>query len=411
MPDSSALVPYPNQQHAFGEFVGDNLKNLANAAADTACNLYQNYPGFMTGSMFNNPIAPYNDGLLNSLCAPRNKLPAAPSVPFTGGQCQCISYLVSFNYSIVGGSSGSNAIVVPGPVSAIVKEAISPSTSQPVLYNFGVYGGSDACGGNRYFELIGNVSDGSTCTITSVVRQDSQPDTCGDPPSQYPRVRPPDYQLNTTVNVQVSPNFSVVAPVEVFAPVTNFSPQLALGPFNVDFNLGGINISPSVNIGTGNQNQVTQPVPTPPPTQSQPDRNYDEILSLIVKYLHYQRLCDPTDCDYDFHVTGAYGGQSNQIPVPAGGIPVAVALSIVQQPVNAKREYGVTSPDVLYAGWAWWSGNSNLEAREPIDSQFKLYRAAENPSPTQFVWTCRTGFQAQAIMTYKTLKSPLPPVS
>jgi hypothetical protein len=280
-----------------------------------------------------------------------------------------------------------------------------------VLYNFGVYGGSDACGGNRYFELIGNVSDGSTCTITSVVRQDSQPDTCGDPPSQYPRVRPPDYQLNTTVNVQVSPNFSVVAPVEVFAPVTNFSPQLALGPFNVDFNLGGINISPSVNIGTGNQNQVTQPVPTPPPTQSQPDRNYDEILSLIVKYLHYQRLCDPTDCDYDFHVTGAYGGQSNQIPVPAGGIPVAVALSIVQQPVNAKREYGVTSPDVLYAGWAWWSGNSNLEAREPIDSQFKLYRAAENPSPTQFVWTCRTGFQAQAIMTYKTLKSPLPPVS
>lgn len=411
MPDSSAIVPYANAAHGFGEFVGDNLKNLANAAADTACGLYQKYPGFMTGSMFNNPIAPYNDGLLDSLCRPRSKVPDPPTVPFTGGQCVCANYLVSFSYSIVGGSSGSNAIYVPGPVSAVVKEAISPSPEPPVGYNFGVYGGSDACGGRRYFGLIANVQDGSTCTITSVVKADSSPDTCGDLPKQYPIVRPPDYELNTTVNVNASTNFTVNAPVSVFAPVNNFTPQLTVGPFNVDLNLGGIQISPSVNLSTGNQNGITQPVQTPPATQAQPDRNYDEILSLIVKYLHYQRICDPTDCDYDFHVTGAYGGQSNTIPVPAGAIPLAVAFTVTDKPSNAKEEYGVTSPNVLYAGWAWWAGNDNMATREPMDSQYKLFYAPHNPSPTAFKWTLRTGFQGQGVMTYKTLKSPLPPVS
>jgi hypothetical protein len=410
MADNSITFPYDQILPVAGGVAGGVAGKIAGAAREVVCPLYKKYPSFMTGQWANSPLASYNDGFLNQFCAPTMDLPAAPTVPFTGGQCNCVNYIVSFTATGLPGGSESGTTVIPGPVDGPIQIFTAINNEGNKIYNWGFYGGTSACGGRRYFPYLTNAAEAVKVVINSVVRQDSTADTCGTLAPQYPKVNPSPPELQVNVPVQISPNINVTVPVSVFAPVSILAPSLKIGDFNVDFNLGGLTISPSLNVNVGTNPPATTAPIQPTPGDSPPDRDYTELLNSIFRLAKRIRECQDCDKDYDFLVTGIVGGSANSITVPIGGIPLTAAVTLVSRPTNAKVQPGRGEPDVVFAGWGWWSGNDYLTTREPIDAQTKLFYAPENPSPATFHYTVTPGYSAQMLMSYKKLKNPVPNV-
>lgn len=409
MPDNSITIPYASPGRAFGEGVADNIKGVANAAGDAVCGLYRDYPGFMTGSMFGSPLAAASDGMFNSLCSPRGLLPDAPTPNPPGGQCVCQLYTVTFFFQPAeGGPPLVSTRVLPGPIGSVIKVNTTAGGGAPAA-DFGFAVGSAACGGRSNFNIAGGANRAASAGISSIVPADGGPDLCGNLAPSYPITQPPDNAINFNVPVTFSPNFTVNTPVTIFPPVLNLSPSFRFGDLNIDLNLGGLTISPAINIGGGQNPPGVPTQPTPQPGNEQSDRNYDEILSRLLRLANRARLCQDCDDDYDFLQSGLTGGRSGRIFLPPGSSMVAAALLIVTEPTNPKKETGSGQNDVYYAGWGWFESNGNYDTRQPIDSQGKIFYPNLNPSPNSFVFTMRTGYSAQALITYKRRKVPLPP--
>jgi len=168
-----------------GTNTGNNLRNAANAAANVVCNLYQNAPTGLIPSV-GDPfgIGAFNQGLFDNLCRPRNKIPPDPQLPFSGGQCP-VQYKVNYVSNYDGASNAQGFVFVTGPVRGITVtrdggdanymryKAVLTSASPPV----------------NIFNGAGGLNDGkspATCVVTSIVRTDALPDTCGNPPVVYP---------------------------------------------------------------------------------------------------------------------------------------------------------------------------------------------------------------------------------
>lgn len=409
MPDNSITIPYAAPGRAFGEGVADNIKGVADAVGDSVCGLYRDYPGFMTGSMFGSPLAAASDGMFNSLCSPRGQLPPSPGPQPSGGQCVCQRYVVRATGNTPGQSGPSLFVnTLPGPIGAVTVRNRTDGGGNPSVDVFLNYG-SAACGGRQVNTFYGNAGLGTTVVVTSITPEDGGPDVCGSLAPNYPIVQPPDTAINFNVPVTFSPNFTVNTPVTIFPPVLNLSPSFRFGDLNIDLNLGGLTISPAINIGGGQNPPGLQPQPQPQPGNEQSDRNYDEILSRLLRLANRARLCQDCDDDYDFLQSGLVGGRSGRIFLPPGASMVAAALLIVTEPSNPKKETGSGQNDVYYAGWGWFESNGNYDTRQPIDSQGKIFYPNLNPSPNSFVFTMRTGYSAQALITYKRRKVPLPP--
>jgi len=410
MPENSVLVPYNAITSGAGATVGGVAGKIAGAARDVVCPLYRDYPSFMTGEWANNPLASYNDGFLNEFCTPPGQLPAAPTPPYTGGQCGNVSYRCTFTVSGVPGTPLTSSIDLQGAITEFaVGDAGTFPDGSPAVALFATYNVFPGAATQRS-NLFGRTSPGLKLDNVSIVRLDGNPDNCGNVAPKYPIARPPDSALQVNVPIQISPNVNVTVPVSVFAPVEIFAPSLKIGDFNVDFNLGGLTISPALNINIpGTSPNGSKPI-QPAPGEKPIDRNYDELLTKIFRLAQRIRECQDCDKDYDFFVTGVVGGSANSITVPIGGIPLTAAVTLVSRPSNAKVQTGRGEPDVVFAGWGWWSGNDYLSERQPIDAQTKLFYAPENPSPAKFHYTVTPGYSAQMLMSYKKLKNPVPNV-
>lgn len=404
MASAPITVPYSGAGNPVYDGMSSLAKGVFEATKSVSCPLYRDFPGFMTGEMFGSPFAAQTDSLLNDLCNPTGNVPPPPSVPFTGGQCECVNYIVTWTLDGYGIGQSGGSVVRPGPIGRVYARSTGSSGQKQTGFNFG----TPDCGAG-FFSIISSALDGTT-TITSVVRQDGQPDTCGTLPPSYPITQPPEGDLNVNVPIQVSPNFSINVPVSVFAPFTQIVPTLRIGDFNIDFDLGGLTISPDIDLNFPGTNPTNQPVPQPPPGQKPSDRVEKCDLTEVLKYLKRLRECQECDRDYDFLQTGFVSGRSGSITVPAGGIPLTVGLELIKKPSNSKEQPGLTEPNVVYGGWGWFSGNGFMTERMPIDSDLKLFDAPEKPSPQSFSFTCQVGYEARATMTYKRLKNPLPPL-
>lgn len=404
MPNAPITVPYSGAGNPVYDGMSSLAKGVFEATKSVSCPLYKNYPGFMTGEMFGSPFAAQTDSLLNDLCNPTGNVPPPPTVPFTGGQCECVQYIVSYNINGYGIGNINGSVVKPGPIGRPFKRQTPGGTDFQTGFNYG----SNGCE-TGFYSIIQSALEGTT-TITSVVRQDAQPDTCGTLPPSYPIVQPPAADLNVNIPIQVSPNFNISVPVAVFAPLTQVFPSLRIGPINVDFDLGGLTLSPDIDLNFPGFNPTGQPVPQPGPGQKPSDRVEKCDLTEVLKYLKRLRECQECDRDYDFLQTAFVDGVSGSITVPAGGIPLTIGLELIESPSNAKQQPGLTEPRVVYAGWGWFEGNGFLGERMPIDADMKLFDAPEKPASQKFRWTCQVGYRARATMTYKRLKNPLPPV-
>jgi hypothetical protein len=410
MPNSPITIPYVGPTSSLYNDAPPIARAVFDAAKNVYCPIYRDFPGFATGSDFGNPFATSTDGFLNDLCAPSGQLPAPPTTPPPGGQCDNVLYNVG--YTITGTvvpPSINGTATLTGPIGGIVHESITNNQGQPAM-NIYISAKNTATGGRLLSTITGNAASTARANITSITRQDSQPDNCGSLPTGYPSIRPPDAALNVSVPIQVSPNFNVIAPVTVFAPFTQLFPSLKIGDFNIDFDLGGLTISPDVGINLPGRNPVGNPPQQPPAGQKPSDRTDKCNLEEVLKYLKRIRECQECDRDYDFLQTGFVTGKSGQVTVPTGGIPLTVGLELVQKPSNSKEQPGLTEPDVVYGGWGWFSGNGFMAERQRLDADMKLFHAQEKPSPQKFHFTCQAGYEARVTMAYKRLKSPLPQV-
>lgn len=404
MANQPVTVPYPGAGNPIFDALSNTAKAVFTATQAVSCPLYRDFPAFMTGSDIGSPAAAANDSFLNQLCNPTGNLPPAPTAPFTGGQCECVSYRVQGTITGFGIGTQPFDLFANGPIGSIVNNKQGGDDNR-----YGFFAGSDLCGGRAFVGVIQSALDG-TVVIGSVVRQDGTPDTCGDPSPAYPIVEPSAGDLNVSIPIQFSPNFNVLVPVNVFAPVRLFAPSLRIGPFNVDFDLGGLTISPDFNVDFPAFSPTGRPGTQPPAGQRPADRAEKCNLDEVMKFLRRIRECQECDRDYDFLQTGFVTGRSGSLIVPIGGIPLTVGLEVIQKPSNSKEQPGLTEPNVVYAGWGWFSGNGFREERGPIDADLKLFQASEKPSPNQFSFTCQAGYVARATLTYKRLKNPLPPV-
>lgn len=178
--------------------------------AGAALGIYNDVAGKVNRSYDYTIPGLYGDRLANALrgfCprpspdGPGDFVPEPPPPPFSGGQCECVSYEVTYTFtSLVPGSTPRTFTGrYRGPIGpvAIAYQAIPNTTRRQA----GFFYGAEACGG-RQFELLQGydpeqVSGRPSVVINSVSRVDGQPDNCGDPspnpddPPTFPDPSPP----------------------------------------------------------------------------------------------------------------------------------------------------------------------------------------------------------------------------
>lgn len=392
-----------------GTSTGDGLRNIANTAANFVCDAYENYANATTN--FNDPtgIGKFNNALFSSLCSPRGKEPDPPTVPFTGGQCS-FNYNVSYSYTDPVNGNGSGTIFnVPGPITGIKRIQDSD-----VIYSIGAgcTAGPGFPGGvARFFSGQQVVANRRRYTITSVVRSGGGPDTCGDPAPQFPDAPlPPTAVTNNTTNVNIGAG--VIIPVGIaYAPVdldvdinAAANIQVDVGPFNVSFDLGGVNIRPNFNINVGppstpspGNRPPSSPSPKPidkdnaPCYETNPPVDLTPVLDAIADV--QETVDDVKECScpvgYDTQVTSLGGGRAGVAALPSNCI--AVRLTLTEIPSNAKVQNSDTGhPDFFFCGYYDFGDGSALSARTPLSVESSYL---EKPLwATSFGWSLYNGY-------------------
>ena len=381
------------------------LPAIVEAAQSLACPLYRNFPKFVgsdpTG--FGSALS----GVWDKLC-PKD-FPKNP--PGAAGVCST-SYLVRIpvQNSFSGGTEPNE--VYSFGVNSFGSPSFTPSTSQ-VNYVVTNQDGTTANQSSTYGSFRSWKQEYGQPTIVSATPSPSCPPNYAPPTPQLPSSPSPggsDLQIN--VPVQVTP--TLIAPVtlvyvrptaivNVNAPVSvDFRPTIQLPDFNLElrFDGGGITIN---NYGGGNSAPISpspDPRPNPPSPSKPPPVDCDngsppadltEILDLLE---------DIEDCackpEQTIQTMFLGGGDSGSYSLPSQCI--GVELNLIQVNQSAKFESGLAAPDVYYAGWSSFGRGVGRDIRNPISYLFNWYKC--QPEYDRFSFTCRIGYEAQAIAYY-----------
>lgn len=384
-----------------GTTTGDTLRNAANAAANTVCNLYRDYPSGIIPSFGTSPPGQFTDGLMRSLCGPRGTLPDPPVSPFNGGQCVCVSYDVTFVRSTNGGPELTSTNSKLGPIQGVVSEPVPGGDGSTV--NFYIVSGSPDCGGVSKSSVIGNVNpSNSYVRITNVVRTDGLPDTCGNLPTDYPDETPPITNYNTNVDVNIG-GTTISTPVTiiptVFAPVNIFRPELnvKVGPINVNLSLGGVTFSPSFEVNAPITLPGKDPRPLPPtPTKPKDPANQEACdLTEVIDLLEDIKDCACEDGTLKSTVYGASEGREITLPVNTK----SVLVNVVNVGNGVKLQVGEgEARDVRFLGWCAFGAGGDPGERVPISFVRSHFIAPEGS--THFTYSLNFESTATLTVTY-----------
>lgn len=254
----------------------DELVNGIRNAFCTILEIQNNYYGYVArGPFVTARYAQLVTAVAYRLLCNREP-PPEPDPPFTGGQCPT-RYTVNYNVTydtraipppnIV--TDPKSATLVWGKIKGI---RVQQGTTDQVFIIGGSSSDPDATVDYPGFSVVQASGQGIlSAAITSVVRTDGLPDTCGDPPIPTPTPTP-GYN-ETDINIIYTDNsdddVSLSVPF-IFAPITvNLKGELTvpirIDVGDVDFQLGGdINLSTGgidINFGNRNYNRNGQPNP------------------------------------------------------------------------------------------------------------------------------------------------------
>ena len=438
-------VDIPTSTYKVAKAAGNlsGLLNLVDYAASAICGLYGKSP-----SSFLRVINPANGLIDNSrpvfddLCTNIAPLPPGPSLQYPGGQCDLVSYIVICNATerVADGNGGvierpfqlNDRLTGPiksialGPVDTIIDRGSTVTGSANIIIN---------CRGSAFQnptpqqDLLEGTGNSFSRLINlgsiSVTRTDGQPDNCGSPNPAYPSPSPNPNDYTKIVPYPVPGGGTINIPVSIvptFAPSPGiFRPEVnvTVGGMNVNFSLGGFTLSPTVSLPVNVNFPVGDPrtnAPTPTPIAPRPGPAVPPFdQTAIITRLHRIEQ-EIIDCCAAFHpysppplaniiATSLGSGQGGTFVLPP--LTFRVDVQITTRPTREKVQFGVLSPDVIFAGWARFSDGTTTGKRQPIDSVKTFFSPTERIANT-FTYTLYTGYVATVIAFSVAASPPAP---
>lgn len=390
-------MSYESLASDLGTNTADGLRNVANTAANFACELYANSPASAVGiDPFG--VGAFNNAVWSRLCSPRNKLPALPAAPpFTGGQC---SELYDVTLTVVGGSNAGPSPAdtrtfnnIQGPLLGWEFEPDSNTPSSTLVY-FRTAGGRLSFGTQGLDGYSPNVS------VDSIVPVDGT-DTCGNPPPTYPPDRAPLVEFKTNINVDFG-GLTVNVPVEfkptVWVVPIVFAPQISVdvGPINVTFGKDGVTFAPNFDIDTNiSLPPGIDPRPTPPPPRT-PTAAEECDLDPVNEKLDKLLDCDRCEKCY-VNIPTDYGNAQSNVVNSLIDKPHRAILTFVSGPDNLPIQSGDNAPDILHSGWFSWRIGTAQVTRQRLDYEKNVFLAPEGVTGFSYTGTYGTIWNATVI--------------
>ena len=393
------------------------MVKVAEETKKSVCEIFYASPGaFLTDIGTVNELLNGQRLLMDTLCNDSQKTPPPPSPPFSGGQCACQDYRISFQTQVENNTpSQVVTFVTKGPIGKVQIKPGDPSI-------LGFSRGAPACPLSYFPIFSGNAQEigaGRFRVLNfSASPIDGQSDICPSLPPSYPQPFVPPGALDRTVNFPVSPTINAPVSVKIvptFIPVVNiFRPELNVdvGGIRVNVSLGGFTFSPNVALPVGVsvpsvRFPVTSPSPiavNPPPSPGGGSFDPTEVLRQIERVRTSVGACCPPkpakedDPLYINKTTSSGSLEAGSIVVPDGTYKVTLLMTVIPQ--NAKSQYGGGEADIYFAGSAWFSSSASLGDRNPIDAQFKQF-IPYNELQNSFVWSYNVGYKGIATVYYK----------
>ena len=347
---------------------------VAQGAANFACSVYRNYPEWAKGV---GPAKDVLDGLWGDLCAPRPGGVPPGSNPHPGGMCDGVVYLFRIQLrnmdgswgAILGGGFGNDPFGYYGPIGGVTAKNNAANTSCEIfLESRGQAGNAILPFANRLFT---GTSPSSGARLIELRRADGQPDNCGSYPGGYPGGGgvPPVSALSTNLPVTLPTGIDIDLPIGLVSVNVDAGITLSVGSIPVTIDFGGLTFAPEFNIGGDSGGNGENPDDTYIPSHISPNgQNYDEGES----------------------PEGESGGED--------GIPKLkwVTVSLTTIPTNAKKQFGMGAPDIVYAGWFEWRAAGKCLPREPIHFEQNIYQAPDGVDG--YAYTMQSGYKAKAIV-------------
>lgn len=376
------------------------LKQYVDAARDAACGFYLANPANAIGREFNNPLTAVSDALYRQVCpVPTRPSIPNPSAPVPGGQCQGVRYVVTATLTAGGETLDPSVTRGLGPVGGVVREVTPDGNST-------LFGIKFADGTRQILNTTNN--NNPTAVITNIVREDGGADTCGNGSPLLPGGdgvplpvldRPP-ISLPSAPGGPLIPFVPRIIPIFPIAPGIYFQPEINvnLGPFNFNFDLGGLTVSAPININLPPQSSPPALPPVNPPTVRAPSTDCPDCCDDVkaIKKRVDKIIIDGDVVESLYATYSVQDGFSVELP----NKPSRTELVITSFPTTKRSQSGSGVNDVLWAGWIWWGyGAGRVGRRDPIDAQTKVYRFPPDwrwggLNAKQFRGTLYQGFKA-----------------
>lgn len=402
-------MSFPELNSDLGTTTADGLRNVANVAADFACNLYRNSPAAAIGV---DPLGlgAFNNGLWSRLCDPRPPRPLPPAPPFAGGQC---AELYDLTLSVTFGNEDGT----PGPTDTrFFPGETGPMKGWVFRRPPGTIVGTEVAFVTGTRELsFGTQAIGEGVPIpvvNSIVPVDGT-DTCGNPPDAFPPVVPNPADLSIDVNVDFG---GLTIPVTVeFQPVLNltvnaFIPIISVnvGPVNVQFSPGGVTFAPNFNLDI---DVITSPAidtrPLPPapiprlPPGDCPDVDLTPVLERLDDVDEQLDKIEECACEPEKEIRVDTFGPANSrtYTIPEGEI-LKVSLFAVSVGDRVRGQFGGGgAPDVEYLGWCSFGVSGSGGDRTPVSYANSVFFAP--PGATSFSYTLIDDSTASLFVEYE----------
>ena len=358
-----AKISYAELANAYGVRTGNFMIDIVTGASAFVCSAYREYTNAtvdIIGAGF------FVKGIMDTLCKPHG-LPQVIPPQFLGGQCQGVMYNVGYEYwdssqqRFVGFGTAHL-----GPI-GVLRRIINPRGDGVNFYGHSIY--------NRDYLFIDEQSqEGRVPRIVSVVRQDGQPDNCGDLPSSYPSAPLPDARKRGDVPYTYNDGTKVNVPIKFGDVLSNNRVVIDVGGIDLIFAPDG------VSYGDGTDSADMQ-----------------KLIDLIKKLEEdIKRILDdmptspkpPSSGDYDETETSE---DSSEAKENVEGLEW-IQIELTRSPINAKKQYGRQAQDVIYAGWFQFSVDGFYLPREPIHFKRSVYAAPDGC--TGYAYTLYEGFHA-----------------
>lgn len=385
-----------------GQNTGNFVRDVANDIADNYCGLYRDYPQFLVGAAID-PLTNFRRGLADSLCSPRSPgLPPPPSVPFTGGQCECTQYAVEI--SVI--NTSDNALIeqptelVWGKFGGVVTRFLDAEQTAQAAYLLcrGFVADSPECG--EFKEYLWRVYNNNILSYTVVsVTPTLGSDNCGNPPPDYPVVTPPPERRFPSIPSPPNgnnPSFNIPVVFAPISPTLNINVPVNLDlDINFDFDFGGVTFNSGGSGGNGDGSFTPNDRDK---LGNAADNAGDAANNSNASKDAANAAKDAANAAKDAAQAAkdsADAAKRNSEPPPPPGSPEVdendrpdgdtdregienllwVKINLTTLPFENKRVFGEGSPNLYYAGWFEFKANGFPLPRQQINFSPSLFAA------------------------------------